>query len=189
MSPRLLALVPLAVAINVAMSFLVNQLGLPVYLDTVGTVLTAVLVGPLAGAVAGTLSQILIALQVGTFMLAFIPIQAIIALLAGLAAWRSGFASPARALGWGILVGILAGGASSVISYFVFAGVTATGVTAITTLLRGLGLSQVQSVVFSSIGTDILDKALVFLLVALVLRRFPERLLGRFPLAARALGR
>ncbi|HET8650522.1 MAG TPA: hypothetical protein VFL95_10805 [Gemmatimonadales bacterium] len=180
---------PLAVAINVAMSFLVNQLGLPVYLDTVGTVLTAVLVGPLAGAVVGALSQALIALQVGTFMLAFIPIQVLIALLAGLAAWRAGFASPGRAIGWGLLVGALAGGSSSVISYWVFAGVTATGVTAITTLLRGLGLTQVQSIVFSSIGTDLLDKTLVFLLVALVLSRFPQRLLGRFPLAARALGR
>ena len=188
MTTRLLALVPLAVAINVAMSFLVNQIGLPVYLDTVGTVLTVVLAGPIAGAIVGTLSQLLIALQVGPFMLAFIPLQIIIALLAGVAAARGGFRSPGRALLWGLLVGLIAGGCSAIISYLVFQGVTATGVTAVTTLFRKLGFSLRSAVVIGSVSTDLADKGLVFLLVAIVLGAFPRRLLARYPGAVRALG-
>ena len=38
LSPRLLALIPLAVGINLALGKFVSAMSLPVYLDTVGTV-------------------------------------------------------------------------------------------------------------------------------------------------------
>jgi hypothetical protein len=59
----------------------------------------------------------------------------------------------------------------------------------VTTLLRSLGLSLPQSVVLASIGTDLVDKAIVFLLVALVLAALPRRIIGRYPWAARAVSR
>ena len=179
MSSRLLALVPLAVAINVAMGFVVNQLGLPVYLDTIGTVLAVLLAGTWAGIVVGVVGQAIIALQVGVFMLAFAPIQALIAVLAGVAASAHGFASPLRAAGWGAAVGLVAGAASAVISYFVFKGVTATGVTGLATVLRGSGFTLPQSVTIASVLTDVVDKTLVFLVVAALLRALPSRVARR----------
>jgi energy-coupling factor transport system substrate-specific component len=179
MSSRLLALVPLAVAINVAMGFVVNQLGLPVYLDTIGTVLAVLLAGVWAGVVVGLLGQAIIALQVGVFMLAFAPIQALIAVFAALAARANGFASPLRAAAWGAAVGFVSGAASAVISYFVFKGVTATGVTGLATVLRASGFTLPQSVMVSSVLTDVVDKTLVFLLVAALLRALPARVASR----------
>lgn len=188
-SPRVLALIPVAVALNLATGLVVAELSLPVYLDTIGTVLAAAIAGPMAGVVTGLVSQVLTSLLGGYMWLAFTPIQVIIALLAGFIAARGGFRSPPLAVGWGALVGLVAGAVSSVISYFVFGGVTAGGVTAVTTLLRSLGLSLPQSIVAASIGTDLLDKSIVFLLVALVLAALPRRILGRYPWAARAVGR
>ena len=188
-SPRILALIPVAVALNLATGLVVAELSLPVYLDTIGTVLAAALAGPAAGVATGLVSQVLTSLLGGYMWLAFAPIQVIIALAAALAAARGGFGSPARAVGWGVLVGLVAGSASAVISYFAFGGVTASGVTAVTTLLRTLGLSLPQSVVIASIGTDLLDKTIVFFLVALVLAALPRRIVGRYPWAVRAVGR
>lgn len=189
MSPRLLALIPTAVALNLAIGLVVAELGLPFYLDTVGTILAAALAGPAAGVITGLISQLVISLVGGYMWLAFAPIQVLIALLAAVVAWRGGFGSPAAAVGWGALVGLIAGAASSVISYLAFRGVTASGVTAVTTVLRGLGFTLPQSVALSSVGTDLFDKALAFFLVSLVLGALPDRLLGRFPGAARAAGR
>lgn len=186
-SPRTLALIPVAVALNLATGLVVAELSLPVYLDTIGTVLAAALAGPAAGVATGLVSQVLTSMFGGYMWLAFAPIQALIALLAALAAARGGFHSPAVAVGWGAFVGLVAGSASSVISYFAFGGVTAGGVTAVTTILRSVGFSLPQSVVLASIGTDLFDKAIVFFVVALVLAALPRRILGRYPWAVRAV--
>lgn len=189
MSPRLLALIPSAVAINLAIGFVINQLGLPLYLDSVGTVLTSALAGPVAGVLTGLVSQVVRSLYEGFIWLPFGAVQVLIALLAALAAARHGFRSLARSLAWGLLVGVAAGLLSAAISYFVFQGVTATGVTAVTILLTRLGLSTAHAVTVSSVGTDLLDKTIVFLLVGAILRTLPLRVLGRYPWARRALAR
>jgi energy-coupling factor transport system substrate-specific component len=189
MSPRLLALIPSAVAINLAIGFVVNQLGLPLYLDSVGTVLARALAGPVAGVLTGLVSQVVRSLYEGFIWLPFGAVQVLIALLAALAAARHGFRSLGRSLAWGLLVGAAAGLLSAVISYFVFRGVTATGVTAVTILLTRLGLGTAQAVTASSVGTDLLDKTIVFLLVGAILRALPLRVLGRYPWARRARAR
>lgn len=187
-SPRVLALIPVAVALNLATGLVVAELSLPVYLDTIGTVLATALAGPAAGITTGLVSQVLTSLLGGYMWLAFAPIQVLIALLAALAAARRGFRSPPRAFLWGMLVGLAAGAVSSVISYLVFEGVTAGGVTAVTTLLRAVGLPLAQAVMAASIATDVVDKAIVFVLVAVVLAALPRRTVARYPWAARAAG-
>lgn len=187
-TPRQLAFLPLAVALNVASGVVANQLGLPVYLDTLGTLLAVALAGTRTGIAAGLLSQLVVALQAGAYMLAFAPIQVVIATAAGLAARHGGFRNTGWSLLSGVATGLAAGGLSAIISYRLFAGVTAGGVTAVTAALRALGLPLERAVLGGSVSTDILDKALVFALAGVVLRGLPERLAWRYPLARRAVG-
>jgi energy-coupling factor transport system substrate-specific component len=58
-STRTLVLIPIAIAINIAVGQLVYVLKLPIYLDSIGTVLVGALVGPWAGAVTGGLANLL----------------------------------------------------------------------------------------------------------------------------------
>jgi preprotein translocase subunit SecE len=58
-STRTLVLIPIAIAINIAIGQLVYYLKLPIYLDSIGTVLVGALVGPWAGAVTGGLANLL----------------------------------------------------------------------------------------------------------------------------------
>jgi energy-coupling factor transport system substrate-specific component len=189
MSPRLFALIPAAVALNLVIGRIVAELGLPVYLDTLGTMLVAVLAGWRGGLVVGTISQLIAGLLFGFFWLPFVVIQWLIALLAGLAATRSGFAMPIRNVGWGLLCGLACGSSSAPISYLLFGGVTSPGTTVVITLLRSIGISQAAAVTATSIATDMLDKTVAFLLVGALFRALPRRILGRFPLAARAVAR
>ena len=189
MTPRLLAFIPSAVALNLAMGFIVNQLGLRVYLDSTGTVLVAALAGPGAGVLAGVVSQLVRSLYEGFVWLPFGLIQVLIALMAALAASRGGFRTVPGSVSWGLVTGLLAGLVSAVISYVLFKGVTAIGVTPVTTLLAGLGLSREGAVTAASVGTDLVDKVLVFLLIGATLRGLPSRMMARYPLGARATGR
>ena len=54
-----LTLMPVAIAINIAVGSIAVSLRLPIYLDSIGTVLVGVLAGPWAGALTGLLSNLI----------------------------------------------------------------------------------------------------------------------------------
>src|SRR5512147_999299 len=184
---RLLALLPAAIAINLVVGGLVNAVGLPLYLDSIGTILATVLAGPVVGILVGVVGQVLFGLINGYQWIPFGVIQVVIAGLAGLAAAHAGFRSTGRTVAWGLLTGLVAGSLSSVISYVLFKGVTATGTTAVVTVLVKFGWTLPVAVTASSLTLDLMDKAAAFLLVGILVRALPNRMMGRFPRAARAV--
>src|SRR5262249_16002946 len=94
---RTLVLMPVAIALNIALGSTVQQaLKLPIYLDSVGTVLTGVLAGPLAGAATGVLTNLIWAYVLPPPLQAptagpFAITAAAIGLLAGLRGWLGVF--------------------------------------------------------------------------------------------------
>ncbi len=57
---RVIVLMPVAIAINIVLGYTVQTvLKLPIYLDSIGTILVGVLAGPIAGALTGILSNII----------------------------------------------------------------------------------------------------------------------------------
>ena len=53
-------LIPIAIAINIVLGYTVQTiLKLPIYLDSIGTILVGVLAGPIAGALTGILSNLI----------------------------------------------------------------------------------------------------------------------------------
>lgn len=88
MSTSVIALIPVAIAINIAVGSIVSALKLPIYLDSIGTVLVGVLAGPWAGALTGLLSNLIWALLpvpggAGPIIAFFAPVAAVIGLMAG----------------------------------------------------------------------------------------------------------
>jgi len=182
---RDLVVIRLGVAVNLVIGQIVAALLLPVFLDAVGTMLVAALVGPRAAIVAGLTSQVLAAVLSGNFTwLPFGVVQIVIALYAWAAARAGAFRSLWTALPAGLLLGALAGGTAAPIAYYLFGGATAGGVTAVTTALRAVGVPLPVAVGISSIGTDLVDKTIAFGLVCLVLRHLPRHLATRFPALA-----
>lgn len=82
-STRTLVLIPVAIAINIAVGQLVTILKLPIYLDSIGTVLVGALAGPWAGALTGALANIIWGLTLTPSALPFFYVAAVIGLMAG----------------------------------------------------------------------------------------------------------
>lgn len=83
---RTLVLMPIAIAINIAIGQLVYILKLPIYLDSIGTVLVGAIAGPWAGALTGALSNLLwgvLPVVTNTFAVPFFYVALVIGLLAG----------------------------------------------------------------------------------------------------------
>jgi energy-coupling factor transport system substrate-specific component len=189
-APRLLALIPLAVGVNLALGQVASALALPVFLDTVGTILVASLAGLWPALLTGLISQVAATVISGNATwLAFLPIQLLVGVYAALAARRALFRSTPVAMGAGALLGTLAAVLSWPISYLAFGGVTAGGVTVVTTVLTGAGVPLKWAVLAASLSNDLLDKTVNFLLVRVILTSLPSRVAARFPMTRRALGR
>ena len=173
-------MIPVAIAINVAIGQLVILLKLPLYLDSIGTVLVGLLAGPWAGALTGVLSNLVWSIT-GLFpqAWAWAPVAAVIGALAGV------FGRRFRQIGWwlvgGLITGIIAAVLSAPISAAVFGGVTGTGQDFLVGFFRATGSSIIEATLGQGIVSDPLDKTITFLLVFLVVRGLPARFLDRFP--------
>ena len=186
MTLRDLVLVRLGVAVNLVIGQIVAALLLPVFLDSIGTILVAALVGPRAAIAAGLVSQVLAAVISGNFAwLPFAVVQVVIALYAWGAARLGAFRHFGTAVVAGLGLGVVSASCSAPIAYFMFGGVTAGGVVVVTAVLRLLGAPLGIAVVSASFATDILDKAIACGLVFVILRGLPQTLAARFPVLAR----
>lgn len=88
LSTATLALMPVAIAINIAVGAIVVALRLPIYLDSIGTVLVGVLAGPWAGALTGLLANLIWSILpvpggAGPIIAFFAPVAGVIGLMAG----------------------------------------------------------------------------------------------------------
>ncbi len=119
-STRVIVLIPVAIAINIVLGATVQQaLKLPIYLDSIGTILVGVLAGPLAGLVTGALANLiwgyLLPAPIGTTTIGpFAITAAVIGILAGiwgqLGLFRSRKGDPGRATIGAIVAVIIVGG-------------------------------------------------------------------------------
>ena len=88
LSTTVISLMPVAIAINIAIGSLAVLLRLPIYLDSIGTVLVGVLAGPWAGALTGLLSNFIWSILpvpggAGPTAAFFAPVAGVIGLMAG----------------------------------------------------------------------------------------------------------
>lgn len=176
-----LVLIPVAIAINIAIGQLVITLRLPLYLDSIGTVLVGVLVGPWAGAITGFLANVVWTLS-GLFpqAIAWAGVAAIIGALAGVFGRAGWMGSWGRAALAGVITGFVAAILSAPIAAYVFGGVTGTGTDAVVAMFRSAGLDALGANLGQGVVSEPLDKAATFLVVWAVLLALPSRFKARF---------
>jgi energy-coupling factor transport system substrate-specific component len=92
-NPRNIILMALAIAINIAIGQLVTVLKLPIYLDSIGTVLVGALLGPWAGALTGMLASLIWGLLGNAYAAPYFIVALAIGLLAGIFGKRGVFTS------------------------------------------------------------------------------------------------
>lgn len=176
-----LALIPLAIAVNIVVGQLTALLRLPLYLDSIGTVLVGALAGPLAGALTGALSNVLWGLIMAPTALPFAITAAVIGALAGLFGRWGWFRQLPRALVAGLVTGIVAAVVSAPIAAHLFGGVTGGGTDALVAFFQSVGANILQATLGQGLVSDPLDKMITCGVVWLALRALPSRQLLRFP--------
>ena len=176
---RLVSMIPVALVLNIVVGQIIGSVGIPLYLDSTGTVLVAALAGPWAGIATGVLSS-LVWSAFNPSVLPFAATSAAVGGLAGVAIKHGALKNIATVLLSGAVIGIVVGMLAAPVAAFVYGGTAGVGTGAVVLLLREMGHSLLQSVTLQSFMSDPLDKALVMLLVWLVLKSLPKRTLAAF---------
>lgn len=175
------SLIPICVAVNVIGGQIASGLKLPIYLDSIGTFLVGALCGPIPGAAAGLITAIVSAMF-SPIMIAYFPITMIYGLVIGILASRKMLISKGRVFLSGIMVAAIGVGLASLVTAFVFGGVTETGQSFVIALFRAVGLGVLPATMLSSLLTEICDKLLALYVCYFIIRNMSSRYLSRLPL-------
>lgn len=176
-----LVMIPVAIAINIAVGQLVYALRIPLYLDSIGTIFVGAVAGPWVGALTGLLSNLVWGLSgLNPAYTAYAPVGMVIGLMAGLFSQWGWFRTWWKVILAGLITGVVAALLSAPITAYVYGGVTGSGTDVITAVFRNFGLGIVPSAFAQGVSSDPLDKAISFFLVWLIISGLPARFLDRF---------
>lgn len=173
-----IALIPVCLVINIVIGELIGSIGVPLYLDSLGTVLMAALLGPVAGLATGTLSSVVWGF-INPAALPFAAVSAATGWMAGWAIQRGALQRIWRIVVSGAIIGIISGMLAAPVAAFVYGGTAGLGTGALVSVFREFGNSLLASVTMQSLVSDPLDKIVVLFLVALTVKALPQRVLKR----------
>ena len=173
-------LIPIGIAVNVVGGQLAIMLKLPVYLDSIGTLVVGALCGILPGIIVAVGTQLINAITLPT-VLAYTEIGVLFAILANFFAKWGVFKSLPKSIGCGIIVACVSAGLAVPTTAFFLGGFVGTGASAIVTALMTAGWGVLPATFVSELSTETMDKIICLIIVFFILKSIPSRLVVKLP--------
>ena len=157
-----------AVAMNIVLGIITSALGIPLYLDTLGTVLSAAILGPVPGIIVGALSNIITGLIYSVSDIPFCLVNMAVGLIVGLVAkkWKFGIVP---AVITGIALSFICPAIGTPIGIYVYGGLNGS---VSDMLFQASFLRNVASNLIDKIGTCVIGYLLI--------KAMPMRFLDNF---------
>ena len=187
-TPRLMA-IALCAALNFSIGSIVYLVKLPIYLDSIGTILCALLLAPdrragfVCAWISGALSLVLSAILINPFVPWFELTDVAIALFSAFAISQRAETFRARPLPklaftlnvllYGLATGIIAAIVSAPVVVYLFGGVTGSGSAFLVALFLKSGQQLMSAAILSGLSAEPIDKTLQVLFAALLYRATP----------------
>lgn len=172
-------IIPIAIAINFIVGNLVLTLKLPVYLDSIGTFLVAILAGPWVGCVTGLLS-ISINSITDPSLFPYALIAGVLGLVIGAMARKKMFVDVKRFVIAGIIVSLIAVAMSVIIAYVFFGGFDSSGNSIMTGAMITAGIPFWPAQILANFISEVPDKFISLLVPYLVIKGMSDRYLYKF---------
>jgi energy-coupling factor transport system substrate-specific component len=179
-----LALMAVGIVLNIILGQVVSLLKLPIFLDSIGTVIVALLAGPWAGGLTGLLTNLIWGMISDPVAAAFAPVAMIIGIVAGLCAKYGLFKTWWQAILSGVLISLALSVVAIPIRVYMFGGVTGSGADFITAYLLATGRDLFSAVIITVIADNLIDKVVTALLAWGIVKGLPKRFTARFSRAS-----
>lgn len=171
-------LIPIGVAINFVGAQIVLLLKLPVFLDTIGTALAAMIGGPWIGMLTGALTNIVKGIT-NPVSFTFIPVQVAIGLVVGILSKNGMFNKIWKIIISAILIALAATLVATPIQVIVFGGATGNSSDILVATLLTSGQEIWASVFSTKILIETFDKILCLLVAYFIIRNMSPRYLSK----------
>ncbi len=170
------AVIPVAAALNIVGGYINTVLNLPIFLDMIGTMVTAIILGPWWGALVGAITNIVNSFISGPISLPFAVVNVVGALVWGYAnmwGWMK--------KSWSFfLVNVLVATVASIfavpIYVFIFGGATGHFADVMTAAFLAMGQNLIVSVFSSNILVSLADKIISGFVGLAIIEALPENL-------------
>lgn len=168
----IIAFCGIATAVNIVLGIATSALKLPFYLDTLGTVVTAVLFGPLPGAIVGALTNIITGFIYSIRDIPFLLVNVAVALIVGFAAKKFKF-TLVTAIACGLILSVVCPLIGTPIGILIYGGLTGTVSDVLVMALKNSGSSIFAASFIAKIGNNLLDKVGTCVLAYFLIKSLP----------------
>lgn len=169
----------LSISLNVILKSLGKMLNVPfLFLDTVGTILSGVLLGPFFGGITGLITNVITALVNNPIELPYSIVNMMIGIIVGLIARKFNFNIKIAVL-TGILLAILAPLVGTPITVYLFGGLTGGSIDVLTGWLVKSGERIFTAAFIPRVVSNLLDKIVSCVIVAIIINKLPKNLLKK----------
>lgn len=165
----------IAIALNIVLGIVTSSFKLPLYLDTIGTILVAVYYGPWYGAAVGALTNIITGIIFNPKDIPFLIVNVAVGLIVGFIAKKFKF-TLVTAIITGLILSVVCPLIGTPIGIWVYGGVTGTGTDFLFIWLQKVGNSIFVSSFIAKITSNFLDKISSCILVWALIKGMPKEL-------------
>lgn len=165
----------LSIAMNIVLGTVVGLLNIPLlFLDTIGTIFTAALFGPLYGAIVGCLTNVIQGIMTNTKDIPFALVNIAVGIIVGLVSrkWKFDFKT---AVITGLILSVVSPLIGTPIAVYVYGGITGDINDVFFTWLVQSGQSIFTAAFIPRITSNIVDKIASCILVSFLLSRLPKK--------------
>lgn len=171
-----ITLIALAIVINIVGSYIALVLHLPIYLDSMGTIMTAILLGPFYGLFPGVLSALITGMTSDIYAFYYMPVGIVLGVMTGFVFQKN---KSNKLFVKSFCISVPASLISACITANVFGGITSSGSTMLVQLLAKTPLGLTLSCLIVQFFTDYFDRLLSLWLVFSVIKKLPDSLTNK----------
>lgn len=173
-----ISLIPIGIAINIIIGELVYILKIPLFLNTIGTIVVGMVAGPWVGMVTGGITN----LVQGTYnpvLAAFAPVNMAMGLVAGFMSVRGMMRTFPRAIVSGIVAGVVTLFIAIPITVILFGGITGNGTDTITAIFLAMGMDMWEAVMLQKLIVETVDRIICFIVSLWLVKKMSDRFLSK----------
>lgn len=180
-STPVLVLIPVAVGINYVGKLFAQLLRLPLWLDSIGTVIASMLSGPIVGAISGAINNIIYGLTMDPISFVYALTSVAIGLTVGIMAYRGRINNLWRAVVVGLVVALVAAVVSTPLNVIFWGGQTGNvWGDALYAYLIAHGVPVWLSSFLDELVVDLPDKVATVIIAFLIFASLPKRLVQMY---------
>lgn len=169
----------ICVAMNIVLGIITSALGIPLYLDTLGTVLSAAIIGPVPGIIVGALSNIITGLMYSVSDIPFCLVNMAVGLIVGLVAKKFNFTIISAVI-TGLVLSFVCPAIGTPIGIYVYGGLNGSASDVFVMSLVQAGKDIFQASFLRNVGSNLIDKVGTCIVGWALIKAIPMRFLENF---------